>query len=174
MSTVLSGASSERQVLTVSRTWILLAGGACLLAAVLGVWFIGQSDDAVLTGWSWIGVGVLGVAVALALVQLRRPTQLVLTPDGFSMTGLVGTGPVPWHDVDAFFIYEEPMTEDGGVPAHVAWRLKSGAAAADGLAARLNRSGGLPIDGSMPRNLGLSPQALLALLEDWRGRYGRP
>lgn len=171
MSTVLSGASSERRVLTVSRTWILLAGGACLLAAVLGVWFMRQSDDAVVTGWGWIGVGVLVVAVALALVQLRRPMQLVLTPDSFSMTG---TGAVPWRDVDAFFIYEEPMTEDGGVPAHVAWRLKPGAAAADGLAARLNRSGGLPIDGSMPRNLGLSPQALLALLEDWRDRYGRP
>lgn len=165
-------ASPERQVLKASRPGILLAGLACVLAAFLGIWFMGQTDDAVMIAWSGIGVFVLGAAALLALYQLWRPVRVILTPDGFAVTGLVRTGVVPWREGEAFLVYEEPMTEDGGVPPHAAWRLRDRSAAAEGLATRLNRAGGLPIDGSLPRNLGLSPEALVALLESWRARYG--
>ena len=172
MSADLSGAP-ERQVLQASRPGVLLGGLACVAAAALGVWYIAQSEDAVMASWSWLGVAILAVAALMSLSQLRRPTQVILTPDGFAVTGMLQTGVVPWRDIDAFVVYEEPMTEDGGVPPHAAWQLKSNVPAADGLASRLNRAGGLPIDGSMPRNLGLSPEALVTLLESWRDRHGR-
>ena len=128
--------------------------------------------------WSWVGVAILAVGAVSIALQLKRPAQLILTPQGFTLTGPFSPGLIAWADVEAFLIYQEEAVVDldgdsqGGVAPHAAWRLKSGSARSADLVSRLNRSGGLPIDGSLPRHMGLSPEALAELMEDWRVRYG--
>lgn len=170
----MSAATSERLVLTTPRHRLALAGAGCAAALALGLWFLSQNEDPIIELWSWLGVILLGLGVVAAVVQLRRPPQLILTPEGFTLTGLVATGLIRWSDVATFLVYEEEPDRDGegGVPAHAAWRLTERSGTRDQLVARLNRLGDLPIDGSLPRNIGLAPDALVQLMENWRTRYG--
>lgn len=164
----------ERLVLTTPRRSLILAAVVCAATAALGLWFISITDDFVMRLWSQVGVFVLVLAAVLALFKLRNPPQLILTPEGFTLTGLGSPGPIGWSEVAAFKVYEEAadINGDGGVPPHAAWVLHENAPTRDLLTSRINRQGGLPIDGSLPRNIGMEPQSLAALMENWRVRYG--
>lgn len=59
----------------------------------------------------------------------------------------------------------------GGVAPHATWRLKDGALSTDGMVATLYRKGGLPVHGCLPRNIGIAPEPLVALMEEWRKRH---
>lgn len=167
------GGTDDALVLTTPRRAILLAMAGCAAGLALGLWFIGQSDDPFMRSWSWCGVALLAMGELLLAFQLRRPTRLILTPEGFTLTGLAGTGLIPWAEVERFFVYSEDRDIDGygGVPPHAVWRLRDGAASAAGLTASINRAGGLSIDGSLPRNIGMKPEALAQLMEDRRRRH---
>lgn len=170
--------NSERRVLTTSRRHLILVLIACVATACLGLWFVNTAAPGLMKAWSWMGVAVLAVGAVAIAFQLKRPAQLILTPQGFTLTGPFSPGLIAWADVEAFLVYQEEAVVDmdgdrqGGVAPHAAWRLKSGSAKSADLVSRLNRRGGLPIDGSLPRNMGMGPDALVELMEDWRVRYG--
>lgn len=178
MTTVNDKPSGERLVLTTSRGVILLSLVVFLATAALGLWFVSQSGDVIETLWSWVGLICLAAAAGASVFALVKPPKLILTTEGFQLTGPFSPGLIPWREVEAFDLYSEPASRDaegqkiGGVPLHAVWRLKDGSAFSGGLASRLNRSGSLPIDGSFPRNIGLAPEPLSTLLEQWRVRYG--
>lgn len=115
---------------------------ACAAALALGLWFVGQPENADLKVWSAIGIVVLGIGLILLALQLRRPARLILTVEGFTLTGLIGVS-IPWREIEGFFVYGEERDIDGhgGVPPHAAWRLKAGAPSAAGMVASLNRQG---------------------------------
>ena len=164
----------ERLVLTTPRSSLALALVACAGCLALGLWFINANDDLILGAWSLIGVICLGAGIFMAVMGLRRPPQLILTPEGFTLTGTIGVGPIPWTEVESFFVYSEPEDVDGrgGVPAHASWKLKPGSVHAQGLVSRLHRAGDMDMDGGLPRNIGMAPEPLAELMEDWRVRYG--
>jgi hypothetical protein len=145
----------------------------CLVGLFLGLWFIQGSDEPALAGWSWIGVAFLALGVIGALWQMRRPVRLELSPEGFQVTGIIGSGLIAWRDVETFFIYSAPPDPDGhgGVAPHAAWRLRETASARASTASHLNRMAGEALDGTAPRTLGRSPENLRDLLESWRVRY---
>lgn len=144
----------------------------CGAGLALGLWFVNQPENADLKVWSTIGIAVLGIGLILLALQLRNPVRLILTPEGFTLTGLIGVS-IPWHEVEQFLVHGEEADIDGhgGVAPHAAWRLKDDAPSAAGMVATVNRKGDLPIDGSLPRNLGMAPEPLAALMEEWRVRY---
>ncbi len=164
-------------MLTTSRGVILLSLVVFLATAALGLWFINQSSDVIETLWSWVGVICLAAAAAASVFALVKPPKLILTAEGFQLTGPLSPGLIPWGDVESFDLYSEAETEDGegqpvgGVPLHAVWRLKAGSPFADQLVSRVNRSG-MSFDGSFPRNIGMAPEPLSTLLEQWRVRYG--
>jgi len=170
--------NSERRVLTTPR-WRLVLGLIVFVAAAgLGLWFTDNTRPGFVRAWSWLGVALLAVGALVAAFQLKRPPQLILTAQGFRYAGPFSPGLIAWADIEAFLVYEEEAVVDlegerhGGVAPHAAWRLKPGSERTADLVSRLNRSGGLPIDGSLPRNIGMGPDALVELMEDWRVRYG--
>lgn len=163
----------ERLVLTTPRRRIVW--GLILFAAAmaLGLWVTGMSDDSVFAAWSWVGVLALGAAVVVSLLNLRRPPQLILTSEGFTVTGPFGVGPIPWRDVERFSIYREPAgADDAGGPPYASWTLKPTSPHRGGVASRLHRAGDMPIDGALPARIGPPLQELVDLMESWRTRYG--
>jgi hypothetical protein len=166
------GSNPDTLTLTTPRRNILLAMAGCGAGLALGLWFVDQPEHADFKVWSAIGIAVLGIGLVLAALQLRFPPRLILTAKGFTLTGLIGVS-IPWSEVERFFVYGEEGDIDGhgGVPPHASWRLKDDAPSAVGMVATVNRKGGVPIDGSLPRNLGMAPEPLAALMEEWRARH---
>lgn len=163
----------ERLVLTTSRIRMIVTVVACAVFMVLGLWAISESDDVLFQGWSWVGVVLLAAAVVMALLGLRRPPSLILTPEGFTLTGALGVGPIAWSEVERFFIYTAPETDEGyRTSPHAAWCLKSGSRHRDGLISRLTRAVEDDMDGSLPPSIGMDPEPLVELMENWRLRYG--
>lgn len=168
-----AAASAERLVLTTPRRSLAFALAACAAFLALGLWFLGGNDDLVMGAWSWIGILFLGAGVVMALAGLRRPPQLILTPEGFTLTGALGVGPIPWRDVDCFFIYAGSATDEANLNnPHAAWVLKPGSTHAQGWVSKINRAGDMGMDGALPRNIGMEPEPLAELMENWRVRYG--
>lgn len=178
MTVVNGNPTGERLVLTTSRSVVTWSLALFVATAALGLWFIKQSGDAIETLWSWVGVICLAAAAGASVLALVRPPKLILTTEGFHLTGPLSPGLIPWSEVEGFSLYSEAASRDadgqsvGGVAPHAVWRLKEGSSFSGGLASRLNRAGDVPIDGSFPRNIGLAPEPLSTLLEQWRIRYG--
>lgn len=170
----MADAGGERLVLTTPRRSLILAAAVCAAMAVLGLWYVSVTDDFLVRLWSQLGIFLLVVGVISAMIGLRKPPQLILTPEGFTLTGMASPGLIGWSEVEAFRVYEEASDEDGqgGVAPHAAWVLHEDAPARDRLISKINRQGGLPIDGSLPLNIGMKPEPLAALMESWRVRYG--
>jgi len=164
--------SSETLIITTPRRNIVLVIAVCLVGLALGLLFISQSKDAIMTIWSVIGIMLLAFGLILGAFQLRAPVRLILTNERFVLTGLIGVS-IPWHEVEQFFVYsEEPDSEGyGHVYPHASWRLKEGAPSANGKVAILHHKGGMSIHGSLPRNIGMTPEDLAALMEEWRQRH---
>ena len=167
------GGGAETLTFTTPRRSIIIAMIACAAMLALGLWFVDQPGTEDLRIGSTIGIAVLGFGLILLALQLRFPPRLILTPKGFTLTGLIGVS-IPWSEVERFLVYGEERDLDGhgGVAPHAAWRLVDGAPSAAGMVATMNRKGGVPIDGNLPRNLGMAPDELVELMEDWRARYG--
>lgn len=164
---------AERLVLTTPRFGLAFALVACAAFLALGLWFLGENDDPFMGAWSWIGVIFLGAGVVMAILGLRRPPQLILTAEGFTLTGALGVGPIPWGDVDYFFIYAGSETDEANRNnPHAAWVLKPGSPHAQGWLSKINRAADMGMDGALPRNIGMAPEPLAELMENWRVRYG--
>lgn len=164
--------SSETLIITTPRRNIVLVIAVCLIGLALGLLYISQSRDAVMTIWSVIGITFLAVGLVLGALQLRAPVRLILTPERFALTGLISVS-IPWHEVEQFLVYSEGQDSEGygGVAAHASWRLREGAPSARGKIATLHRKAGMSIHGGLPRNIGMTPEDLTALMEEWRQRH---
>lgn len=166
--------TSERLVFATSRFGMAATAVVLFLTMLLGVWFVGVADDGIMIFWSWLAIILVGLGTMAAAWQVFTPSRLELTPEGFRITGLIGVGLIPWRDVEAFFVHSEAPEPGGhaGVQPHAAWRLSDVASARDTVLSRINRAGlEGEVDGTVPRNLGASPQEMVDLLESWRVRY---
>ena len=82
--------TSEILTLVTPLRNILLAIAACSAGLVLGLWFVGQPENAVLKLWSTICIAVSGLGLIPLALQLCFPPRLILTSQGSRLTGLVG------------------------------------------------------------------------------------
>jgi hypothetical protein len=162
--------TEETLVLTASRRAVIWAIATCVALIALGAWIMSQGDESGMFGESVLGVIVLAGLALFGVNRLVDPQRLILTKEGFTLTG-VGGAVVPWRDVEAFFVHVVPGDDEGtSSPLPLAaWRLREGAAAGSSIAASLHRATG-GLDGSLPTTLGREPEALVALMEDWRQR----
>ena len=100
----------------------------------------------------------------LGLYGLIKPGRLILTLEGFRVTGLRARGLVPWASVDRFFITE--IRNASLVSYDLKFEAKTPLQRAAGHARAFG--GG---DGYIPNYFIASAGEVLHLLTDWRARY---
>lgn len=114
----------------------------------------------------WFGLLFFGATVFPVLRSLVRPTQLILTREGFQVHGLRLKPVVPWNNVDCFFISEAASTR------FVSFKLKvSAQSPAQRTTALIAPSS--HADGNIPAYLEKSADEVRALLEEWRIQHSK-
>ena len=154
----------EPQVIRESRVKM---GGYLVISlafVALFVWMAtgsGSQRD-VLTGW--IGIALFGAGALLFGWLLVRPQVLRLDVQGFVLDGGLVRTPkrVAWADIERFFVYRAPR---GG--KLIGYNYLPGRAPPGPLRGIARAFGA---DGGLPRNWTLSPEALVALLNDCRAK----
>jgi len=112
----------------------------------------------------WFGLLFFGATALPVLRSLVRPTQLILTREGFQVLGLRLKPIVPWNDVECFFISEVASTK------FVSFTLKVSAhSPAQRTTAQIASSS--RADGNIPAYLEKGADEVRALLEKWRTQY---
>lgn len=112
----------------------------------------------------WVCVLFFGAAGLMACLNLVRPTEVVLSPEGFQVVGVRRKPVVPWRDVRRFFIAKVQGNK------FVCYEL-------DRTPTNLQRAMGADQpgvwgDGQIPAHLQRGVDQVLTVLEEWRGRYG--
>jgi len=161
---------SDRLVLRQSR---FKSAGAVLGAAVfvaLGLWMISNrhsfergSPEATLF-WGGLSVVFFGAAGLAGLYSLFRPTQLILTREGFQVHGLRLKPLVPWNEVERFSVSKVKSTK------FVSFTLKAPTKSPAQRAAALVSASGRA-DGNIPAYLEKGAEEVRVLLEEWRTQY---
>lgn len=115
--------------------------------------------------WGWLGAALFSLSALNGIHSLIKPTELVLTPEGFEVRGRK-TGPmIPWSAVERFFVTEVYRTKlvsydftPGGKPKR------------QGVGSMLRMFG----NGHerIPPHLDQGPEEVCELLESWRLRHG--
>lgn len=90
---------SETLIITTPRRNILFALIVCGMGLVLGLWVLMQPQSADFMVWSAIGVLALAIALIFGAIQLRSPVSLILTGEGFALTGLIAVS-IPWNELN--------------------------------------------------------------------------
>lgn len=139
----------------------LISLGALALA---GTMFL-SSPDVVMRAMSW---GAIGLAVILAIrlaIRIGFAPDLELSPEGFQVKGLRAPGHVRWTEVARF------GQADMRRASFVIYSLKTRPFGAGKRPARLR---GLPpeADGYLAHGPEMSVAEQLALMQDWKARYG--
>jgi hypothetical protein len=111
----------------------------------------------------WISIIFFGWTGLVAVRNLIRPIELILTPDGFSVKGGWKKRAVAWRDVRRFFVAEVRRSK------FVCYELNREPT-------EFQRAMGLSStghwgDGQIPAHLEDHPDDVVELLEDWRRRY---
>ena len=112
----------------------------------------------------WVCVIFFGLTGVLAIRGLIKPTEVILSPEGFKVLGLREKALVRWADVQNFFICQVQRTR-------IVCYERRGEPTDFQRAMGMNRTGQWG-DGQIPAHLELHPDKVLELLEDWRRRYG--
>lgn len=112
----------------------------------------------------WFGLLFFGATVLPVLRSLVRPTQLILTREGFQVHGLRLKPIVPWNNVECFFISEVESTRFVSFTLKVS--VQSPAQRTTALTASSSRA-----DGNIPAYLEKSADEVRTLLEEWRTQY---
>lgn len=122
----------------------------------------GSAEFNLLLGWfSLIFFGATGLA---GLRSLVKPTQLILTREGFQVHGLRLKPVVPWNNVECFFISRVKST------SFVSFTLKASAKSTAQRATALIASSSRA-DGNIPAYLEKGADEVRTLLEEWRTQY---
>jgi hypothetical protein len=91
-------------VVTGSRGKAVLLFASCLTFVILGVVAIAKGEDDVLA----VGLPaalIFGLGMAVAAVQIARPSIMTLTTDGVTVRTIVRSWDVRWDQVERFFVY---------------------------------------------------------------------
>ena len=134
------------------------------LLALAGLMFLGAPDP-LMQAMSWAALALAAVlALRLAARGLFAP-DILLSPTGFEVKGLAGSGPVPWSAVARF------GQADLRRASFVIYSLKARPFDARRRPARLR---GLPpeADGYLAQTPEMSVPQLLALMNEWKTRHG--
>ncbi len=132
-------------------------------------------------GWKAYGRGETSIGLVLAIftlllaamtpfaiVTLFKPTSLVLTQEGFYMTGVGRIPLIPWSAVEAFIPLTRRYNAGHGVSGQVkgiGFRLKPGMSVDMGWKRRVYARG---VDGEIALNLTTTVDETYRLLEQWR------
>ncbi|MEN5053273.1 STM3941 family protein [Brevundimonas naejangsanensis] len=163
---------SDRLVLRRPRRKSALIILASAIFVAVGLWMIaspesfdrGSDEFNILVGWfSLIFFGAPGLAELCSLV---RPTQLILTREGFQVHGLRLKPVVPWNNVECFFIFKMKST------SFVSFTLKASVQSPAQRATALIASSGRA-DGNIPAYLEKSADEVRTLLEEWRIQHSK-
>jgi hypothetical protein len=138
-----------------------LAGAIGLMA--IGIWMVKWPDHASDVVWGWVDLVLCGAGALVFAWLLVKPQVLRLDEQGFTLDGGLLRRPrqVAWADVDRFFIYRGPR----GVKI-VGYNYRPGRAPQSALR-KIASVLGAESDGDLPRNWTISPEALVALLNDY-------
>ena len=107
---------------------------------------------------------VFGAFALMGLYNLARPTQVVLNAEGFQIRGLRRLPVVRWKDADRFFLGRVKSSK------FVCYDLKPDAKSSFQGATGMGRSSRWG-DGQLPGALGMNPDEILRLFDDWHRRY---
>ncbi len=111
----------------------------------------------------WACIAFFGGTGLLSIRNLIRPTELVLSAEGFQVKGVRRTPLVPWRDVRGFFIAQVQLSK------FVCYELDQEPTALQLATGR--GSAGTWGNGQIPAHLELHPDKVLELLEEWHRRY---
>jgi hypothetical protein len=144
------------------RRWSLLLVAFVVFTA-LGIGMIVEGEV-----WGWVAAVFFGPGIPLSiLVLIGRINGLRLTPDGFAIQSL-RTSTIPWDDVEQFGTFD---TQGGTFVGFTFASSYEGAQLGRALARELTAS---PYEGALPDTYGMEPEALAALMDEWRSRYATP
>jgi hypothetical protein len=144
--------ASKRKMLAV------LAGS---LAFVAGSLFV--LDKEPVTGY--LGLLFFGLCAVVGAVSLHpRASYLELTEQGFAFASLFRRASVPWRDVQGFVTVRIQLNH------MVGWNYVPGFQGAEAMRKASTALAG--VQAALPDTYGMSAEALAALLNDFRSRYG--
>lgn len=133
-----------------------------------GIWMINDPDGSgrrsaeYLHFWGWVTVLFFGLGFFALIGRLIRPSQLLLSPQGFTIRHFLRQDHFPWGSVASFHVWSHRGAKMPG------WRLHDDSPEF-GVGARISR--GLGTDGSMGGGWDRSPEAIVALLQAWKDRH---
>lgn len=169
----------SRRVLHPSKTkWLVLlvACGAFVAAGTLMIKVAGPMPRAPFGDarfWGWCGLIFFGFGLLVSLAELISPYfSLTLSPQGFSFGTFFGTRRVEWSAVSSF--HPEVMaTRSWPMPPMKLIRFTFNRAYVDAMkASARSHPWGVTSGGYLPDTYGLSAEALVALLNEYRHKYG--
>ncbi|MNQ60820.1 hypothetical protein D3C85_751190 [compost metagenome] len=145
----------------------LVLGSGVFVAAGLWMVFSPASFDRSVEYtlfWGWFSVIFFGATGLVGLSSLVRPTQLILSREGFQIHGLRLKPLVRWNEVECFFVSKLKRTK------FVSFTLKASTHSPVRRAAALIGSTSR-VDGRIPAYLEKGAEEVRALLEEWRTQY---
>lgn len=104
-----------------------------------------------------------GAALVIRAVRIFKPGELVLTPLGFILRLWPKATALRWTDVSEFLVWRERGL------SLAAWKLRLGAKDPGFLTQARGKPG---FDGLVGNGWRRPPDEIVALLEEWRDRYG--
>jgi hypothetical protein len=122
-----------------------------------------QDQFYVFFGWFLVAACLLGL-IRISLEALN-PARLILSPDGFEITGVHARPLVSWADVDGF----RAIHRMSGAYVYFARKGPRSRTTSSLRTAVILPS---TADGWLPTNLRLPAEELAALMEEWKARYG--
>ena len=169
----IAGAQDEL-VLRSSKGRALLLLCAAVVFVVVG-FLMGTSTTGLDQVIGWFGVIFFGLGAVLLLFQaVSNRSYLLLTRDGFQMSGIRKTRVIPWSDVTSF-VAVKPLSRIGAQKL-VMFDYRPGARSVESFPGwarglrSLNR-GLTEHDAALADTYGLRAEALAALMNDWRSRF---
>lgn len=159
---------SDALILKQARWKSFLAFAAALAFVVAGLWMITHPENssrypsAYVAVVGWVCILFFFPAGFSAAYAVFKPTQLILTPQGFEVRALRNRPLVKWRAVEGFFITRVKASK------FVSYTLKPDASVergAGGIFGHLKRNKDLP------PHLDKRPEIVRDLMETWRLRY---
>jgi hypothetical protein len=144
------------------KTALYLALSTVFVAG--GVWVVGHPSQAKDLIYGWLSIALFGLGALVFVWLLARPQVLRLDSEGFSLRGGLVRSPkvTRWRDVQSFFVFRLPR---GG--KMIGFNYAEGRAPSMALAVVSGLAGA---DGGLPKGWPKSPEAMVALLNDYRVR----
>lgn len=145
-----------------------------LLVASMGasaVATVSTNQSVILTLW-FIAASFGALAVIVPIVMIRRPQRMTLSPEGFRFSAGITDVAFRWSQVRRFFVFE---TKPGIGPHRTVVGIEfvpgqGGIFETPMPAMAARRATGVEHSGLLQSTFGKTPDALVALLEQWRQR----